>query len=363
MTRPLRAKRAAASAGLTVAVTGAASPLGQVTCRRLAAAEGIRQVVALDTRKPALPLARWRRIDAGEPELAAALRKVDVLVHLGVPADPEADPAELRRRAAATASVAITAAAATGVKHVVLLSSARVYGAFADNPVPLPDEAPLRATPDGSSVDALLAVEEYAERARPLFPGVGITMLRPAPLLGRDVDGASAGVLSGPRLLMVTGSHPAWQFCHVDDLAAAVVTVVLAGLTGPVTVGCDGWLQQAEVEKILGRRRVRLPAAAALTTAARLHAVGVSGDPASQLNYLMHPWVVSSARLREAGWEPAHSNTETLTAWAAGRPLLPMLFTTKGATAAAGATVGATVALVGAAALVRRARRRRKARR
>jgi nucleoside-diphosphate-sugar epimerase len=374
MTRPLRAKRKAATVGLTVAVTGAATPLGQVICRQLAAAEGIRKVLALDTRKPAVPLARWRRTDATEPELADALTKVDALVHLGVldgagfdaaaePATAEADPLELRRRAATTASVAITAAAATAVKHVILLSSARVYGAFPDNPVPLPEDAPLRAVPDGSTLDALLAVEEYAERAAAMFPAVGLTVLRPAPLLGRDVDHPSAGLLEGPRLLMVTGSRPAWQFCHVDDLASAVVTVVRNGLLGPITVGSEGWLEQHEVERILGHRRVQLPAEIALATAARLHALGITGDPTSQLGYLMHPWVVSSARLRAAGWEPVHTNADALAGWAGGRPLLPLRLTARGATAAAGATVGATVALVGTAALVRRARRRRKQRR
>ena len=368
MTRPLRAARAAAapSAGLTVAVTGAASPLGQAVCRRLSATDGIRQVVALDTRKPGVPTVKWRKADPTDPGLASALHRVDTLVHLanGSTADDlTLDRAERRRQTVTGASVALTAAAATGVRHVVVLSSARVYGAFADNPVPLPDGAPVRARPDGSALDDLLAVEEFAARAGRMYPQVETALLRPAIIVGRGIDHPGGGILDGPRLLVVRGTKPIWQFCHLEDFAGAVAATVTGHLTGPLNVGCEGWLEQTEVERILGRRRVELPADVAVGTATRLHAQGVSGDPASQLDYLIHPWAVSVDRLREAGWQPAYTNEEALTSWAQGRPLLPLRITVKGATAAAGAAAGATVALVGTAALVRRARRNRRARR
>ena len=365
VTRPLRAARAAAapSAGLTVAVTGAASPLGQAVCRRLSATEGIRQVLALDTRKPGVPTVKWRKADPTDPGLASALHRVDTLVHLAVADNPELGRAERSRQTVTGASVALTAAAATGVRHVVVLSSARVYGAFADNPVPLPDSAPIRARPDGSALDDLLAVEEFAARAGRMYPQVETALLRPAIVVGRGIDHPGGGILDGPRLLVVRGTKPIWQFCHVEDFASAVATTVIAHLTGPLNVGCEGWLEQTEVEQILGRRRVELPADVAVGTATRLHAQGISGDPASQLDYLMHPWAVGVDRLRDAGWEAAYTNAEALTSWAQGRPLLPLRITVKGATAAAGAAAGATVALVGTAALVRRARRNRRARR
>ncbi|MFI5956567.1 NAD-dependent epimerase/dehydratase family protein [Cryptosporangium sp. NPDC051539] len=362
MTRPLRAARAAAapSAGLTVAVTGAASPIGQAVCRRLAGADGIRQVIALDVKKPGVPTVRWRKADPTDPGLASALHRVDALVHVAVADDPALDRAEQRRRTVTGASVALTAAAATGIRHVVLLSSAKIYGAFADNPVPVPDGAPIRARPDGSALDDLLAVEEFAVRAGRMYPQVETALLRPATVVGRGIDHPAGGALDGPRLLVVRGTKPIWQFCHSEDLAGAVLTTVLARLTGPLNVGSEGWLEQTEVERILGRRRVELPADAAVGTATRLHAQGISGDPASQLDYLMHPWAVDADRLRAAGWEPAYTNEEALSSWAQGRPLR---ITVKGAAVAGGAAAGVSVALVGTAALVRRARRNRKNRR
>lgn len=350
--------RPARSAGKVVAVTGAAGQLGTAVCRALVGAEGVRQVVGLDDSRPDVAGVTWRRADPGDPALSGALRRVRVLVHLAVQDDPEADRADQRAANVRRASVALTAAAAAGVRHVVLLSSARVYGAHADNPVPLPEDAPLRAEPEASLLGDLLEIERLARRAARVYPAMTVTVLRPALLVGPGLEHAAAGLLDGPRLLLVRGASPHWQFCHVDDLSTAVATVVRAGLGGAVTVASEGWLEQADVERALGRGRVELPAPVAFGTAARLYSIGLTTGSAAELSYLVHPWVVGSERLRAAGWTPAYGNAEALDSWAQSRPAGPrrVRIDARGATAAA----GATVALVGTAALVRRARRRRR---
>lgn len=107
---------------------------------------------------------------------------------------------------------------------------------------------------------------------------------------------------------------------------------------------------------------MELPSAVALGAAARLHRIGLTPSPAGDLAYTMHPWVVSVSRLHDAGWRPGWTNEEVLAALleevegrhtVAGRRL-----GRKDATAAGAA--GATVALLGTAALVRRARKARR---
>jgi nucleoside-diphosphate-sugar epimerase len=354
--RPQRQGRS----GLVVAVTGAGDQVGAAVCRRLVAADGVRQVVALSPQRTNVPGTVWRRAEPTDPGLAGALQRVDVLVHLAMSVDPDVDRAKQRVYNTRAAQVALTAAAATGVGHVVLLSSARVYGAYPDNPVPLEEAAPLQAPPEMSILGDLLEIERLARRNARAYPQVAVAVLRPALLVAAGLEHAASGLLDGPRLLAVRGARPHWQFCHLDDLAAAVETVVRERLSGPLTVGSEGWLEQTDVEKALGRRRVELPAAVAFGTAARLHAIGVTAGPASELAFLVHPWVVGAQRLRAAGWLPAYTNAEALADYAGGRPALPprLRIGAKGATAAA----GATVALVGTAALVRRARKRRQGR-
>ena len=59
-------------------------------------------------------------------------------------------------------------------------------------------------------------------------------------------------------------------------------------------------------------RRIELPATLAFGTAERLHRLGVIPAPASDLQYVVHPWVVASRALREAGWLPAYDNPTVL---------------------------------------------------
>ena len=357
-TRPVRSGR---TRRLTVAVTGAAHGAGEALTRRLVGDPDVSKVVAIDDARGEVAGATWRVADVRDPGLAARLRGVDVVAHLaldlGVGGDGQARSA-LNVRGTQTV---LTAAAASGVRRVVLCTSAMVYGALPDNPVPLDEDSPLRAVPDGAVVSDLLEIERLARRAPAAHPGLSVTVVRPATVVGPGVDTLLTRHFEAPRLLVVRGSHPRWQFCHVDDLAAALVLAVLGTVEGAVTVGCDGWMDQDEVETLTGMRRIELPAGIAFGTAERLHRLGVIPAPASDLQYLVHPWVVPSTRLREAGWQPSYDNPSALgelLELAGGRhALASRRIGRKDATIGA---AGAAVAAIGTAALVRRARKRRR---
>jgi len=165
-----------------------------------------------------------------------------------------------------------------------------------------------------------------------------------------------------PRLLTVKGCAPRWQFCHVDDLSSALEFAVGGGIDGGFAVGSDGWLEQEDVERISGLKSIELPARLTLGTVQRLHQVGLTPAPAMDLRYVLYPWVVDCAALREAGWRPAFGNADALRVLldqrkgrhaVAGRRIAR-----KEATITAAGAAGATVAVIGTAAIVRRARRR-----
>ncbi|NLU67256.1 SDR family oxidoreductase [Streptomyces sp. HNM0574] len=350
----------------SVAVTGAASGVGALLTERLAASEDIKRVMALDERTGDVSEAQWHALDIRDPALADHLRgdgdPVDVVVHLAVDLDLETDPSARTAYNVRGTQTVLTAAAAAGVRRVVLCTSAMVYGAFADNDVPLAEDAEVRATAEATGVGDLLEIERLARRAPRAHPGLNVTVVRPAVLVGAGMDTALTRHFESPRLLVVDGSRPCWQFCHVEDLVSALEYAVLEKVDGEVAVGCDGWLEQEDVEELSGIRRMELPSAVALGAASRLHRLGLTPSPAGDLAYTMHPWVVSGSRLHDAGWRPAWTNEEVLAELleeVAGKHTVAgrRLGRTEAATAAGAA--GATVALLGTAALVRRARKRR----
>jgi nucleoside-diphosphate-sugar epimerase len=350
------------SSGPVVAVTGAATGAGRALAARLAESGEVRKVVAIDEHRGDVPDVTWRVMDVRDPLLSNRLSDVDVIVHLDIERSPEADHRERRTYNVRGAQTVVTAAGAARVRRVVLVTSAMVYGALAGNPVPLAEDAPLRGEPNASLVGDFLEIEELAARAPVTHPGMTVTVLRPAALVGPGVDTVVTRHFEAPRLLAVKGCAPRWQFCHIDDLVTALELAALGKVSGIVGVGCDGWLEQDEVEELTGKRRFELPAVITFGTAQRLHRIGVTPAPATDLQYVVYPWVVDCAALRNTGWKPAHDNASALTALieeTAGRHALAGR-RVGGKEATMATAAGATVAVIGAAAVVRRARRKRR---
>jgi nucleoside-diphosphate-sugar epimerase len=300
-------------------------------------------------------------VDVRDPALAGRLTGADVVVHTDLDLAPDSDSKARRAFNVRGAQTVLTAAAAGGVSRVVLVTSAMVYGARPDNPVPLLEDAPLGADQDGSVVGDLLEIEQLAQRSTRAHRGMEITVVRPAALVGEGVDTLITRHFEAPRLLTVKGCVTRWQFCHIDDLVSALELAVAGEVTGAFAVGCDGWLEPDQLEELSGLKRIELPAGLTFATAQRLHRAGITPAPVTDLHFVVYPWVVDCQALRTAGWRPTYDNAAAVAVLldqraghhaVAGRRLGRKDATI---TAAAG-----TVAVIGTAAIVRNARRRRR---
>ena len=346
--------------GPVVAVTGAAQGLGHALTARLAASDRIGRVVAIDDHRGDVTGVTWRVVDVRDPALAGRLTGVDVVVHTDVDLAPDTDARARRAFNVRGAQTVLTAAAAGRVGRAVLVTSAMVYGARPDNPVPLEESAPPAADLDGSVVGDLLEIEQLARRSAAAHPGLDVTVVRPAALVGDGVETAVTRHFEAPRLLTVKGTRPRWQFCHVDDLVSALELTAAGELTGSFAVGCEGWLEQEEVEEISGLRRLELPAGLTFGAVQRLHRAGLTPVPVVDLNFIVYPWVVDCRALRDAGWRPQHGNAEAFRILLDQRSSRLAVAGRRLARKDTAAVAAGTVAVVGTAAIVRAARRRRR---
>src|SRR4051812_16738359 len=138
----------------------------------------------------------------------------------GVPANAVVfAPADAARRpdqdTMARAVADCGAAARSGARHVVLISSAAVYGASPYTPG-FVDETWVAPPTHPNRVAAWWTAFER-EAAR-VCPGAAITILRPAPLL--DGESYVSQLFTAPVAFTVAGHDPPIQLLSLDDLAA-----------------------------------------------------------------------------------------------------------------------------------------------
>lgn len=252
-------------------------------------------------------------------DLKRLLEGADAVVHLGVSGGYELDGTGTSAVDLALTRDLLDGAGDAGVRRLVILSSAMVYGAWADNPVPLTEEAMLRPNAELDFALHKVEAERLANEWRDSHPGSAVAVLRPALAVSEQTTGWLASSSWSPRAVLSDDiEDPPMQVVHLDDLAAAVVVALREQLDGPYNVAPDGWLPPERRDELAGPRpRLRLPTPAARRVEFLRHRLGFNPTPPEVLAYTRHPWVVSADRLRAQGWEPRWSNEE---AFVAGHP-------------------------------------------
>ena len=307
---------------MTVVVTGAAGEVGRRVVAALKSDDPEREVRPVDTASArSVAGLALSRLDVLSDDLSDVMDGADTLIHLVslvVPgshteADEKAELRGLER--------VLDAAAQANVGHVVLLSTAMVYGAWVGNPVPLTEAAPVRPNPDFRWAMTRAEVERIG-RAWGDASDTAVSVLRPTAVVTSDKLGQLARVVHRARIGLAAVGDPPVQYLHVDDLVSAIVTVVDKQFDGVANVAPDGWIPPDDLAGLEGPQpRIRVPAWVALAAAAARNAAGVSPIPPGIVAYTSHSWVVANDQLRALGWRAEYTNEE---AWVVSHDPGPM---------------------------------------
>jgi nucleoside-diphosphate-sugar epimerase len=218
------------------------------------------------------------------------------------------------RRQSATEFAARTLATADRLRatQVVFVSSAMVYGALSNNPVPLTEESALRPDVEFVFARQLASAEELVEQWRQSAPGRATCVLRPAVALAAGGGSRLASAIVSGFGRRLAEADPPSQFLHLDDLAAAVVLAVTDRLDGVYNVAPDGWVAGERVRALSGERpRIPLPERLGELMSGLRWRLQRGPIPPGLLSYTREPWVISNGRLRAAGWRPTVTNEQT----------------------------------------------------
>jgi nucleoside-diphosphate-sugar epimerase len=219
--------------------------------------------------------------------------------------------ARARRRESATEGIIAVLAAATGVRHVVLVSSAMVYGAYANNPVPLTEDAALRPDVEFIFARQLGAVEQLVDEWRLAVPGRTTTVLRPVVAMAADGTSGLARALAAGMGHRAGEDDPPAQFLHLDDLASATSLAARRELDGVYNVAPDGWVAGERVRALSGAvPRIKLPDRVNEVVGRVRWRFERGPIPPGLRSYTRWPWMVANDRLRAEGWHPTVTNEQ-----------------------------------------------------
>jgi nucleoside-diphosphate-sugar epimerase len=345
----------------TIAITGVSGGAGQLVLRQLADDPSVTRIVGIDALDPAFrpPALEFHRLDLASADLKSVLAGADTVAHLSFLMGRGGD-AELTARANIDGTRRVLeAAAGAGIGAIVVVSSAMVYGAWPNNPVPLTEDAPLRPNPGVVFATQKTEIERLVAEWADDHPGLPVAILRPVTVVGPSIDGHLSQVFRDGLPVRMRGPGPPAQFLHHDDLIAAVHLAITSQLDGVYNVAPDGSIPHEGLLALAAPRlRVRLPWGSGGRVARRAWLAGLVEGPSALTPYLEQPWVVANDRLRAVGWAPEHTNEEAFVVAAEPSALQDMSVRRRQQLTLGAAAGGLMGVAGGVVALVRRARHR-----
>jgi UDP-glucose 4-epimerase len=322
-TRPRHAAprpTSATSAAETVCITGTSRYWGERLARKIEGEGKIRSVIGLDTERPS---ARFRNVrtflvDFKDPSLVDLLRRerVKTAVHLYFVPKTRRSEMAFQDNVLGTMNF-LSACAKAGVRKIVFKSSARVYGARADNPLYLREDRFLRADPVFQYTRDLLDIELYANGFRRRHPKITFTTLRFCGVVGPTAKSPWTLYLRERLVPTLLGFDPLVQVVHEDDVLEVLHHATKGTYRGSYNVAADGVFYLSQAIRRAGRipAPVLTPLTSPLLRMAR--AAGFTRFAPFELDYLRFPWLVDTARLRdEMGFRPRWTGADALRSFA-----------------------------------------------
>jgi UDP-glucose 4-epimerase len=311
-----------------IAVTGTSSFLGARILRRLAEARGGDDVVAIDIAAPPAALRGVRHalvdltLPAADQRLLEVLQaeQVDSVVHAAFFGEPRRDSAYAHELESIGTLNLVAAAAAAGVTHLVMRSFTAVYGAHGQNPSFLTEEAKPRAESRLPWVRDKLEAEQHALSYARRYPGLAVTLLRFAPLLGPGVYTFYARYFSHRVVSLLLGYDPLIQLLHPDDALSALDAALGARKAGIFNVVPLDAITLRTAAHLADKLVVSVPHPLAYAATDLAWAAGVGSAPAGFVDYARYSFVADGAKARrELGFEASRGSREALCEYLAYR--------------------------------------------
>jgi len=311
--------------GVVAVVTGVSRYLGGKMADRLVDQPGIDRVIGVDVVPPERPLvAEFVRADIRSPSITKLLDEagVDTVVHMGVIATPrQAGGRSVMKDINVIGTMQLLGACqrAPSVRHLVVKSTAAVYGSGPRDPAMISEGSTPRHPPTSGWAKDSVEVEEYVRGFARRRPDVGIATLRFANIVGPGMRTGMTSYLTMPLVPTVLGFDPRLQFVHEDDAIEVTRRIVLQRTSGTCNVAGEGVVLLSQALGRLGKPSLALPAALVPSVGKTLARGAWADFSRDQVRYLTYGRVLDTSLLQaEVGFVPEYTSEEALGAFVRG---------------------------------------------
>lgn len=307
---------------MRIAVTGSSGYVGTSLLRRLAWADWVEAILAVDLLPP--HCAYPDSVTFARHDVRDSLHQLfcefepDAVVHLAFVLEPGRDEKAIRDVNLGGTNNALAATAAAGAKHFLYFGSTTIYGPHADNPKWLTEDSPPRPLPGFQYAVDKLGSEELISKFASENPDIRVGILRGCPVMGPNARNFISRAFAKPLLIGLRGYDPPMQFLHEDDLVDLLEKGLRDRLSGIYNVAGEGVVRWSEMARMLGRSVVTLPASVLYAVASATWSLRLQSDaPAAGLAFIQHRWTASTEKIkRELGVSFSHTSSEAWSAYA-----------------------------------------------
>lgn len=304
---------------MRIAITGSAGYVGNFLAEHLCGLG--HRVVGLDLQSPDFQKGyrdfRFVRCDVRDRALldrVLAEEKITHVIHLAYLMDPQHDEAfERDVDVNGSQNVFLAAHGTPSVRQFIHFSSASAYGGFPDNPLWIPEEAPLRPR-EWVYAQGKKEVEEFFERfsKRPDFKLVTFRMCTAVGPSYFKPGGVVVTLTKSPFGLILDGKDTLLQFIHEDDVKALVDLVLKdEAAEGTFNLAPDSYSPTRELNPNPKKIFLRLPKALFKAAIALLWNLRLSDVSPTSVDLVAHGIVVSPKKLMDRyGYKFRYSTKE-----------------------------------------------------
>jgi UDP-glucose 4-epimerase len=196
---------------------------------------------------------------------------------------------------------------------LIVVSSARVYGADPGHDLCLGEDTPIEAEPENPEREAFVALEAAAQAcAGARRGGPRLVILRPVHVLGGPHEGILGQVMRSAQLRTAFGFDPLMQLIHNDDIELAVDCAARSDIKGVFNVCGPGALPLSELSRTTGTQRIAGIGGIISDLLERAKLRHTTCLPEDETRYFIH---VDDQRFRAAtGYAPRRTLPETVAA-------------------------------------------------